>query len=141
MIKPIESIENHWRLKEASVKLGIKPKETMKLDRVNQEIERESKRLDEIEKKKRLKLQKRLLRLTVLQKYLQNKEKWKREVRYGQRWKVEGRYSIFKRSFGEYVFSKIMGNIRNEVMMKVNLMNLFTYLTKDTLSPEVECPA
>jgi hypothetical protein len=69
------------------------------------------------------------LRLNTLKEYLKDRVKWKEENGYGERWKAEGRYSVFKRTFGEHVFSKKMGNIRNETVLEISLMNLFTSLT------------
>jgi len=125
---------NYWMLQNEEIKPGIKPRKTMKLERVNQEIEKEEKRLIFIKgKNKREKIQARLLRLKTLKEYLQDKEKWKEENGYGERWKAEGRYSVFKRVFGEHVFSKKMGNISKEVAVKLSLMNIFAYLTIEAI--------
>ncbi|MDI6840705.1 MAG: hypothetical protein QMD71_07665, partial [bacterium] len=70
----------------------------------------------------------RLLRLQTLKEYLEDEELWKGINEYGKRWEAEGRYSVFKRMFGEHVFSRKMENIRREVILKVSLMNLFTSL-------------
>ena len=59
----------------------------------------------------------------------QSKQKnWKRREKYGLRWFVEGFYSRFKRIFGEYVFSRKWGNIEKEIVVKVNILNLFAVM-------------
>lgn len=122
--------DTYWKLKEENIKPVIKPRKTMKLERVKQVIEEERERIKTIkDKRKKKEIKKHLLRLNTLKKYLQDKERWKKESGYGERWKVEGRYSVFKRIFGEHVFSKKMQNIRNETVLKVSLMNLFASLT------------
>ena len=50
---------------------------------------------------------------------------WKNKVKYGFRWYVEGFYSRFKRIFGESVFSKKWKNIEKEIIIKLNILNLF----------------
>jgi len=120
----------HMQLKENGIKPVIKPRETMELRRVNQVIEEENKRIKMIkDKNKKKEIQKRLIRLNTLKEYLEDRQKWKKENEYGERWKAEGRYSVFKRIFGEHVLSKKIRNMQNEAILKVNLMNLFTYLT------------
>lgn len=59
---------------------------------------------------------------------IRKQKSWKKRIRYGFRWAVEGFYSRFKRIFGEYVFSRKWGNIRKEIITKVNLLNLFAVL-------------
>jgi len=127
-----DSKDNYWFLKEAGINPVIKPRETMNLEKTEQEIEKEEKRLEDA-KVGREQIQARLLRLRTLKEYLQDKDKWREENGYGERWKAEGRYSVFKRILGEHVFSKKMGNIRNEAILKVSLMNLFASLTISAL--------
>ena len=54
-----------------------------------------------------------------------NQKEWSDGTGHGYRWVVEGFYSRFKRSFGEYVFSRKRENVEKEVVMKTNLLNLF----------------
>jgi len=124
-----DSKENYLRLKEDGIKAVIRPRKSMGLKRVKEEIkkEQEKARLAKDKEKKR-KSEARLLRLATLEEYLEDEEGWKKKNGYGQRWKAEGRYSVFKRIFGEHVSSKKMKNIKNEVILKANLMNLFTYV-------------
>lgn len=48
---------------------------------------------------------------------------WAKKRKFGQRWQGETGFSCFKGYFGEYVFSKGMGNIKAEVGMKVHFYN------------------
>ena len=59
---------------------------------------------------------------------VRKQKKWKQKMRYGFRWVVEGFYSRYKRTFGEYLFSKKWKNIEKEVITKVNILNLFIVL-------------
>lgn len=99
----------------------------MKLERIKEVLENDQKRRKVVKRYK--KETGCIIRLETLKNYLQDKEKWKQENGYGQRWKSEGRYSIFKRIFGEHVFSKKIENQRKEAILKVSLMNLFTSMT------------
>src|SRR6476619_3251460 len=48
---------------------------------------------------------------------------WKDSVSYGQRWIVETVFSCLKRTFGEHVYSVILKNMIQEIMLKVSLYN------------------
>jgi DDE family transposase len=51
-------------------------------------------------------------------------QKWKDRVSYdGQRWIVETVFSCLKRTFGEYVYSVILKNIIQEMMLQASLYN------------------
>lgn len=65
-------------------------------------------------------------RLKILVEFLESEKSWKEKYGYGKRWAVEGRYSVFKRLFSESIWSKKYDKIKLEVMLKVNLMNIFT---------------
>lgn len=118
-----DSKANHLMLANKGMKVIIKPRKTMSLEKVNQEIRKEEDKA-------------RLLRLKTLKEYLEDEELWKGINGYGKRWEAEGRYSVFKRVFGEHVFSRKMENIRKEVILKVSLMNLFASLTSKALYEE-----
>jgi len=64
-------------------------------------------------------------RKLVAQEYLRDPEAWKRSHGYGQRWIAESAFSSLKRTFGEYVSTKTMRNMANEIMLKASLYNLF----------------
>lgn len=113
-----DSKDNHQILKEKGIIPVIRPRRTMSLKRVREKIR-------QLKEKGR-----RDIRAEMLEEFLRDEEKWKEKYGYGKRWVVEDRYSVFKRLFSEHVFSKKMENIKKEVIIKVNLMNLFTYLTK-----------
>lgn len=121
--KGYDSKENFWFLKEKGIICGIKPRETMTGNRLEKEIKKTEKEIaddDNLEETK-----KRLLRLQEMKKYQEDEDGWKKEKDYGQRWEVEGRFSVFKRLFGESIFSKRMESTKNEVILKTNLMNRF----------------
>jgi len=108
------------------IKPIIKPKKSMGLEKV-----RDALKGIELKKETGEVNIGRYKRLITLKEYLQDKEGWKERNGYGQRWKVEVRYSVFKRIFGEHIFSKVLGNMKKEAILKVNLMNLFGSLTRD----------
>jgi len=68
-------------------------------------------------------------RKLVAQEYPHDPYAWKRTHGYGQRWMAESVFSSFKRTFGEHVSAKKMANMAGELMVKVNLYNLFIGLT------------
>ncbi len=121
--KGYDSKENFWFLKEKGIICGIKPRETMTGNRLEKEIKKAEKEVEDDENSEETK--KRLLRLQEMKKYQKDEDGWKKEKNYGQRWEVEGRFSVFKRLFGESIFSKRMKSTKNEVILKTNLMNRF----------------
>ena len=121
--KGYDDKENYSYSKEEEIISGIRPRESLKGRRLTREIRKVEEKIKEKEDSGIL--QKKLLRLQELKKYLDDEEGWKREKDYGQRWEVEGRFSVFKRLFGEHVFSKEDKNKKNEAILKVNLMNYF----------------
>jgi len=50
---------------------------------------------------------------------------WKKQMHYGKRWIAETAISAFKRTFGEYVFSKNSNMIRKEIETKVMIYNRY----------------
>ena len=52
-----------------------------------------------------------------------NRKKWKERVRYGTRWLVEIVISAFKRTYGDAVAARKMGNIRQEIRLKIRTYN------------------
>lgn len=124
-----DSKENYWFLKQQGIKDAIKPRRTMELPKLKKEIPKIKLRIEKWDNKNTEKLKKQLCRMEELEYYLEDPEGWKKEKNYGQRWKSEVRFSVFKRKFGDAVFSKAMKTIQNEVMMKVNMMNQFTSIT------------
>jgi len=49
---------------------------------------------------------------------------WAKRRNYGQRWQAETDIACFKGYFGEYVFSRGMGNIKAEIGLKAHFYNL-----------------
>ena len=49
---------------------------------------------------------------------------WAKRRNYGQRWQAETNIACFKGYFGEYVFSRGMGNIKAEIGLKAHFYNL-----------------
>lgn len=130
--------EKYLELEKKGIKGVIRPRKTMKLERVIDEIEGEKRNEREtLDEGKKEKIKARLLRLENLKRYLEDEDKWKEENGYGQRWKAESRYSVFKRIFGEHLFSKGIKNQKKEAIIKVNLMNLFTSFTIGAIDKEV----
>jgi len=129
--KGYDSKENYWFLKQQGIKDAIKPRKTMELSKLKEEIEKIKLKINrwDAKNKSSIKLKKQLSRMEELEYYLKDPEGWKKEKNYGQRWKSEVRFSVLKRLFGEAVFSKAMKTIQNEVMMKVNMMNKFASIT------------
>jgi len=82
--------------------------------------------LDNMDKSKirRRRMQKIPVRTLVAREQLKNKEKWKKENKYGRRWTVEFVFSAFKRLFGQAVISKKKKYLKNEITAKINLYNL-----------------
>ena len=126
-----DSKENYWSLKQRGIKDAIKPRRTMELSKLKNEIPKIKLKINRWDGKNKstVKLKQQLCRMEELEYYLEDPEGWKKEKNYGQRWKSEVRFSVFKRKFGESVFSKVMKAIQNEVMMKINMMNKFTSIT------------
>ena len=52
-----------------------------------------------------------------------NLKEWKDSVSYGKRWIAETVFSCIKRTFGEYVYSVILKNMIQEMMLKASLYN------------------
>ena len=52
-----------------------------------------------------------------------NRRKWKKRVRYGTRWLVEIVISSFKRTYGDAATAKKMGNVRQEIRLKICTYN------------------
>ena len=122
-----DSEENYWYLKERNILWGIKPRATLTGGRLREEIRKVKREIQRSKKGEKItKLKKRLVRLEEMKEYQSNEKKWKEKYGYGYRWRSEGRYSVFKRIFGDHVFSKDMESIKNEVQLKVNMMNQFT---------------
>jgi len=110
-----DSKNNYRILKEKGIIPVIRPKHTTDLEHARAMIR-------ELEENGQSDV-----RLQVLEEFLLDEEKWKEKYSYGKRWAVEDRYSVFKRMFSEHVWSKKMKNIKPEVSIKLNLMNLFTH--------------
>jgi hypothetical protein len=51
-----------------------------------------------------------------------NLQKWKDSVSYGQRWIIES-VLLYKKTFGEYVYSVKFKNMIKEMMLKASLYN------------------
>jgi hypothetical protein len=125
-----DSIKNYGMLKAEGINPGIRPRRSMSLAWVR-------KRIKEIEQNGVGGGE--LVRLKVLEEYLSDEDGWRQRSGYGQRWAVENRFSVLKRAFSEYVCGKTLENIKREMIIKVNLMNLFTHLFTKlcTVSPRV----
>lgn len=65
----------------------------------------------------------------VVQEFLDDPSAWKRKHSYGQRWQVETVFSVWKRKFGEAVFSKAFPTMRREVILKATLLNFLMNLS------------
>ena len=52
-----------------------------------------------------------------------NRRRWKERVRYGTRWLVEIVISAFKRTYGDAAAARKMGNIRQEIRLKICTYN------------------
>lgn len=133
--KGYDSADNYWWLKQKAIEAGIKPRETLKPSQIKKEIKLTEKILEQAKTSTKVfqNARKRILRLKALDLYLKDKEKWKKKYQYGFRWRSEGRYSVFKRLFGESVFSKQINLIRNEVIVKLNMMNEFAPIYVNSL--------
>jgi predicted DNA-binding protein YlxM (UPF0122 family) len=126
-----DSKENYWFLRQQGIKDAIKPRKTMKLSKLKEEIPKIKLRIQRWDEKYKstVKLKQQLCRMEELEYYLEDPEGWKKQKNYGQRWKSEAMFSVLKRVFGDAVFSKDMKAIQNEVMMKISMMNKFTSIT------------
>jgi IS5 family transposase len=122
--KAYDGQENYWFLKTVGIDAGIKPRESLPRLRLAKEIRRLQAVLGECPDDQEI--QKKLYRWRQLKQCYDNEKYWIRKHKYGERWKVEGRYSVFKRLFGDFVYSRVSENIQNEVLLKINLMNRFT---------------
>jgi hypothetical protein len=108
-----DSKKNYKLLKDKGITPAIRPKRTATLERTREMIEALEPGADNT-------------RLKVLEEFLEDEKSWKEKYGYGKRWGVEGRYSVFKGLFSENVWSKKDDRVKSEVMLKVNLMNVFT---------------
>lgn len=91
------------KLTKRGIKGVIRPRKSMDIDRGQEEIEKEERRIELVKDgSKREEIGNRLLRLRNLREYFEDEKKWKEQNWYTQRWKAEGRFSVFKRLFGEY---------------------------------------
>ncbi len=108
-----DSRKNYKLLKDKGITPVIRPKRTATLERTREMIEA-------------LEPGKDNTRLKVLEEFLEDEKSWKEKYGYGKSWAVEGRYSVFKGLFSENVWSKKDDRVKSEVMLKVNLMNVFT---------------
>jgi hypothetical protein len=74
---------------------------------------------------RRRKLQKQMIepRTIVAKQQLKDKELWKKQNKYGRRWTVEYTFSVFKRIFGNNIYTKKKKYINNEIIAKINLYN------------------
>jgi hypothetical protein len=122
--KGYDGKENHWLLKTQGIAVGIRARESLPLKRLLGKMRRAERELEK--KPDNLNLRKKLYRWKKLRSQSRDYRAWVRRNKYGQRWKVEGRYSVFKRIFGDSVYSKSAETTRNEVILKVNLLNRFT---------------
>jgi len=122
--------DNYLLLENEGIKSIIRPRRVIKISGLEERVVKLEKGLLKGKSSEReARIRGSLIRLKSIKGYIENKEKWKKENRYGQRWKSEGRFSVFKRIFGEWVFSKKEENQRKEVRLKISLMNLFASLT------------
>ena len=114
-------------LSEENIESGIKPRATLELPRIEEEIIAVKANIDRAKKNNKnvKKFSDRLLRLEEMKNYFSDSDKWKEQKQYGERWKSEIRFSVFKRLFGDYVYSKNDKSVYNEVLLKVNLLNYF----------------
>jgi len=116
-----DSKDNYQLLKEREINPVIRPRRSSSLVRIREKINQIEQNGTAEGKEKNT-----YTRLKVLEEFLTNEEEWKKKYGYGKRWVVEDRYSVFKRLFSEHVYSKKIKNMKQEVIIKVNLMNLFT---------------
>lgn len=128
-----DSIKNYGLLKEKGINPVIRPRRSGKLERVKNEISKIENNKIELEN-----IKGRYTRLKILEEYLTDEEKWKEKNDYGKRWAVEGSYSVFKRMFNEHTYSKRFDNIQHEVIIKINLMNIFSsFLRKGSYKDKI----
>lgn len=62
-------------------------------------------------------------RIDVAKEQLEDRDKWIKRKGYNRRWKVEYTFSVFKRLFGNNIYTKKKQNVVNEIISKVNLYN------------------
>jgi len=62
-------------------------------------------------------------RLSHAQQQLADKNKWKKEKRYGQRWHAEGFFSTLKRCYGTHAMAKKFANMQQELCFKAQPYN------------------
>lgn len=62
-------------------------------------------------------------RTKVATQQLKDQEKWLKENNYNRRWVVEYTFSVFKRLFGQAIYTKRKKNVYNEIISKANLYN------------------
>lgn len=120
-----DSKDNYLLLKENGIIPIIRP-------RCSGTLKRTRDRINQTEKSGIIEKNGTYIRLKILEEFLTDREKWKSKYSYGKRWVVEDRYSVYKRLFSEYMYSKKMKNMKSEALIKVNLMNLFTFLLADS---------
>jgi len=62
-------------------------------------------------------------RLHYAQEQLANRNKWKKDKKYGLRWHSEGFFSVLKRRYGKHVMAKDFKNMQQELLFKAQLYN------------------
>jgi len=54
---------------------------------------------------------------------LADRDKWKKDKKYGLRWHAEGFFSVLKRRYGKHVMAKDFKNMQQELLFKAQLYN------------------
>jgi hypothetical protein len=62
-------------------------------------------------------------RLHYAQEQLADRDKWKKEKKYGLRWHSEGFFSVLKRRYGKHVMARDFKNMQQELLFKAQLYN------------------
>lgn len=67
-------------------------------------------------------------RLRHARKQLADRDKWKKEKRYGLRWYSEGFFSVLKRCYGTHAMAKKFANMQQELQFKTQLYNAMLHV-------------
>lgn len=124
-----DSVENHALLQDRNIESGIRPKTHKEAEKLKEELDETVRQLDKTQDpEKRRMLSARKARFEIVQECQADYEAWRDRTGYGQRAHVEGFFSRDARILGDSVSSRRTATIRQELLRRCSLLNLFAYL-------------